>query len=332
MDQQIVNALVDAEPKLILGANNVWTNGVGDMHPTAPTTFAHFSLNGSLVVSGSEDRTIRVWSATESNGTSTGILSVLEHPSVVLGGTFLSNEAYVVCYDQDGSLVLWDWSQANICDRDAAAHEQHGDFRQLFPAGTHRPLGFFSTHQGESYRWQICYWEVIQENDREVREPHSTGDNPTNNRLRLVAEGTLPRTGGYGVTRVHHKPSESSNPSISSVIVEFRDGQQSSASMIDPTNPTARTTPQTLSFHSVSKRAEQPTRAKDLYIGSERPCLQSNDGAWIMDEHDCRILWVPPMHRGWGRWRETKLLLEGTSGRITLMDFSHVDLHSSDPF
>jgi hypothetical protein len=68
-------------------------------------------------------------------------------------------------------------------------------------------------------------------------------------------------------------------------------------------------------------------------VGSELPCRQSGDKAWILDEHDRQILWVPPANRGGpARWYEDCLVIGGAGGRLTLVDFSDVILSDDIEF
>lgn len=137
----ITDALRIAEPKVVIGADDSWVNNAGEMTTASPVTFAHFSLDGRLVISSSKDRTTRTWSATD--GSSSRILE--GYSSVLRDGTFLSDDNYVVCYTDDGPLVLWDRKQAKLCGENTTAHEECGRFRQIF-SSTREALGFFTSH------------------------------------------------------------------------------------------------------------------------------------------------------------------------------------------
>ncbi len=65
---------------------------------------------------------------------------------------------------------------------------------------------------------------------------------------------------------------------------------------------------------------------------SEKPCrkLVDHNTSWILDDLGRRILWIPPDHDGPGKWQRDKLLLQGRSGRLTIVDFSQAKLHD-DP-
>ena len=97
--------------------------------------------------------------------------------------------------------------------------------------------------------------------------------------------------------------------------------------------------PEVLSF-AKSTEAEEGTPPSNSatnprpYDNLERPCRLSDDSAWVLDEKNRKVLWVPPLCRGPGNWwgPRKKLLLQGKNGRLTLVDFSHVDLDRNDLF
>ncbi|KAI0808948.1 WD40-repeat-containing domain protein [Irpex lacteus] len=82
------------------------------------------------------------------------------------------------------------------------------------------------------------------------------------------------------------------------------------------------------SIASVSR--DKTMRIWDIHRGSfggihsEEKCSQSTDGAWVLDNHRRRVLWVPPLHRGSGRWQNngSKLLIVRDRGFLTELDFS----------
>ena len=67
---------------------------------------------------------------------------------------------------------------------------------------------------------------------------------------------------------------------------------------------------------------ESPLKDTDTSLTAfETPCRQSEDEAWILDERERQILWVPPINRGRGRWLGRRLVIAGKSGRLTVIDF-----------
>ena len=207
--RQLADTFAATEAKVIIGADESWP-GSGSEPPLSQATpkiiFAHFSLDGTLVISGTQDQTTRIWDTTD--GTSSAILR--EHSSKFKDGTFLSNNTYVVCYADNGSLILWDRTKANVCDQDITTYKEHGYFHQIFPS-THRPLGFFTTHtptdpQTGHANWRVCSWEVVQKGSTSQRVAEIRPDpKSVNTRLRLIAYGTIPLYGGRGVACIHHQ-------------------------------------------------------------------------------------------------------------------------------
>lgn len=293
-------------------------------HSTPKTTFAHFSLDGRFIFSGFDDKTARIWSATD--GT---LLKVLPtYSSQFCDGVFLSDDTYAVCCGDDGNLLLWDWEQGRILHQSAPALQSYSRLRRAFPS-THRRLGFFSSHVdlNDWTQWIICYWEVVQGEDAREVWPNSKSSDV---HLQLLAQGSLQVSSGY-VTRIHDRQTVLGAAELT-VIVKSVDDKRYIAPQVnfDMLCPT----PQILSFTENPIRTIEPVKSLDSYIGLEKPCLRSIDDnwAWIVDGRGRKILWLPPNHRGWGRWLGKKLLLEGDNGRLTLIDFSHADLDGDNPF
>ncbi|KAI0090500.1 hypothetical protein BDY19DRAFT_991945 [Irpex rosettiformis] len=280
-----------------------------DTHHKFLIRSAHFSVDGRYVVSGSVDHTVRVWSA--SDGT---LLRTLEgHSSWVYAATFLgSNSEYVISREVKGTMLIWDWVQDKVIYRDLVLYNTYGHFQRDFPY-THGPLGFFSINEagGECNVW--CW---LIERDRGADGVH----------LRLVSSGSLPSTpNGDYIARLYHQtaPSDSSvSVSALTLLVECASGARFVASWrhFEDTLTFPDSSPEILTFLVDTDRQSDTINAHDKpwFIGIEKPCRQSEGNAWILDDDGRKIFWVPPVHRGFGRWYEKKLLLQANDIIVSL--------------
>lgn len=320
------------------GTIRIWDTNEQDVtsasdHHKSRVKCAHFSLDGNYIVSGSVDRTVRIWDAT--GGMCCRVLR--GHSSMVLDAVFLTNDTsnYVVSREEKGTLILWDWRRepddamlykspdptrsSDSVQRTAAPDQDYGVFRSNFPF-THGPLGFFSSYildSGDLPGWMICCWEV-------------NIDSLSSNPLRVVAQGSIPIEGDF-VVRVFHQSSSIDCPSA--ITVECASGRRYNAPWPNcETFPEASSPPDTLSFEQDHASPLPLVISEwDSYVGSEEHCSQTKDKDWVLDEEERKILWVAPIHRGTGRWwKKEKLLLEGDSGRLTLLDFKNVSLNVED--
>lgn len=285
---------------------------VDDGHHAFLIRCAHFSRDGQFMVSASVDHTVRVWSA--ANGTLQQVLK--GHPSWVYAATFLSDPKYIISRDDAGVMILWNWRRGEILLYDTEIYEKYRHFQRNFPF-MHGPLGFFSTNETNG----TCnFWCWLVERD--------SADNV---QLRLMAQGSLPSTSEQEyVVRIYHENS-SDNKSIT-LVAECASGSRyltpwtNYDTVIDP--------PEALLFAKDTEKQGEPVNPIDRpsFIGMERVARRSEEKAWILDDRGRKILWVPQVHRGFGRWHEKKLLLQGESGRLTLIDFSQVDMDDDQPF
>jgi WD40 repeat protein len=272
----------------------------------------HFSNDGQLIVSASRDSRLKVWD------TLTGTLctTLEEHTSMVWETVILPDNVHVVSRDAT-TLMVWDWQKGKILFTDTAIASDHGDFVTLHPY-THAlsPLGFISTHaiSYESEERIVCCWTV----DLSV---------PGNTRVVLVAHGVV-NTLESNILRIMHRAStETPNPTL---VLECSSGKQFSALWDGP--HAIGNSPVQLQF------VEEPEESslKDTWqslAGPELPCHQSDDRAWILNKHDQQILWIPPANRGYRAcWHGHRLVIGGSTGRLTLVDFSDVILNNNIEF
>lgn len=323
---------------------NIWKTNDTDPtsvyeHHSREITSAHFSHDGELIVSASHDTTVKVWNAR--TGALCSAAPLDGHKKAIQGVLILSDNAHVVSADTNGTLMLWDWREGKILGTDVRISCTYGSFASIFPYSHHaRTLGFISAHW-KNYKTRICCWTI---------EPL----HPGGPRIRRVAYGDVPTQ--KMIVRIGHR-----GPVVDehlTLLVECNTGKQFSASlniliaaaeppqelclMEDTGSPQelrlmadtglsqelffveGAEPPQTL--HSV-EGAEQ-SLLKDvprpLYTW-EMPSLQFDSNTWIFNERGQRILWVPPVNRGDGRWHGRRLAIAGESGRLTLVDFSKVD-------
>jgi WD40 repeat protein len=284
-----------------------------DIHHSNEINRIHFSNDGQLIVSASADNTVKIWD------TLTGTLCTTfkGHTCGIWHAIILLDNVHVVSIDRDETLVVWDWQKHEILLTDTAIAQDHGVFRTLHPyTHTLSPLGFISTH-AKSYNSEeriVCCWTV------DISVPFST-------RVTLVARG-LVNTLSSEILRITHRGStETSNLTL---VLECISGKQFSAPWDGPN--VVGNIPAELQF--VEELEESPF--KDIYqllAGSELPCRQSDGRAWILDEHDRQILWVPPTNRGYAAcWYDRHLIIGGGTRRLTLVDFSDVILNDDIEF
>ena len=177
------------------------------------------------------------------------------------------------------------------------------DFESLFPLDHNiSTLGFVSTYfrfYGDGER-TVCCW-AIQASDAEL------------DRIVLVARGVVD-TSNSNILRV----SDSSSSADLSLKLECKSGKQFLALLPYPAVPSGVV--HELQF--IEHDEESPLRGTDASLTAfETPCRQSEDEACILDERERQILWVPPVNRGHGLWLGRQLVIEGGSGRLTVIDF-----------
>jgi WD40 repeat protein len=283
-----------------------------DSHHSYEIRSVHFSNDGQLIVSASVDGTVRIWNAV------TGALctTLKGHTREVWDAIFLPDNVHVVSIDEGGVLKVWDWQKQATLFADTAIARDHGYCYYLFPyTDTSSPLGFISTHKSlDRETYTVRCWTIAL-------------SGPRNTRIVPVAHGAV-KTSGWDIPRITHRGSaETSNPTL---VLECDSGKQFSALWDGPT--ALCRTPAQLRF--VEDQEESPLKHTcQRFAGSEVPCHLSDDKAWVMDEHDRQILWVPPANRGyWARWHGHRLVIGSRDGPLTLADFSGVILNDDIEF
>jgi WD40 repeat protein len=274
-------------------------------HHSQPIRCTHFSTDRQLIISGSDDKTIRVRSAAGARHDDSAHPPVdtvfTLHSHRIREAVLLSDGKHVVSVDGHHRIIVWDWSQNKIiCEHtlSAKAAKEHGGVSWIFPY-THLALGFFSIHK----RLILC-WNIDLDNGR----------------LSITARGSVP---AESVVRISHQPQEKVGPTAIALVVECKSGKQFKAVWRDAYGDVK--SPTVFTFERLKADVQRSSKARPrAYIGSEVPCRQPEDNKWILDESGRKILWVPPNHRGAIFRHGDQLILEGGSGRLTVVDFSDV--------
>ncbi|KAI0089767.1 hypothetical protein BDY19DRAFT_992735 [Irpex rosettiformis] len=261
--------------------------------------FALFSLDGRFVVSGSDDGIVRVWDATD--GT---LLQILEgHSSPAKNVIFLSDDRYILSHHEDGKLILWDrhsrqilYSEINILSL------------ANFPF-TDGNLGFFARNQDSN---EIYFYRIHREYSKDVRLELMARSSPAS--LPVPAELDDQNI----VARIRQ---ETDSEAQNVVVAQLESGVRFTVPWT--CSEKKHVMPEILTFQEqpVSEIQYWNYGGYDHLVGDEEFCYQDEDHAWVLDHHSQRVLWVPPIHRGHCRWRKGKLLIEGSNGRLTLVDF-----------
>jgi WD40 repeat protein len=280
-----------------------------NIHHSQSINSVHFSNDGQLIVSVSNDRTVKVWDTL----TGTICTTLNGHTNPVSDAIILPDNVHVVSRGFDDTLMVWDWQKGETLSTDTAIRQDHGGLNYLFTY-THAfaPLGFITTHAKSPFNKErtVCCWTV----DLSV---------PGNARVILMARGVV-NTSNLNILRITHKGStETSNLTLA---LECRSGKQFLA-LWDVSSSPAR-----LKF--VRDLEESPLKGTNQPLaGPELPCRPSYDRAWILDKNNQQILWVPPANRGdKACWYDRHLVIGGSTGRLTLVDFSDVILNGNIEF
>jgi WD40 repeat protein len=283
-----------------------------DIHHSHEIYSVHFSNDGQLIVSASSDKTIKIWD------TPTGTLctTLKGHTSQVWDAIILPDNVHVVSRNDDDILTVWDWQTGKTLLTDTAIVKDHGRFDSLFPyMHAISPLGFISTHIKPNYERTVCCWTI----DLSV---------PGNTRVVLAACGVAKTSVPDSTLRI--TPRGSTKTSNLALVLECKSGKQFSALWDSPT--VLNSSPAQLQF--IEELDESPLKHTEQSLtGSELPCRWSDDGAWILDQHDRQILWGPPANRGYRAcWHGHCLVIAGYSNRLTLVNFSGVILNNDIKF
>lgn len=320
--------------------------------PSDQVMFTRFSDDGQLIISGSEDKTVKVWDYTR-DGSPCYILE--GHSERLHDAFFLFNDEHVVSVDQGGTLMIWDWRQTRAHIQNTKMAMEYGSFVHVSPYGRAMgSSGFFSSHvrtetevveiKGvEELRTKttrtLCYWVVNQ---------RSTGHLA----LVLAAHGNLPGVDSEDIIRIDK--ADRLGTSDVTLHITCKSGMKLTASlpegaagshaaalniMVSSAIPRSRQSyplPRQVGYNSHDSldaySVVAPVESHTIVGVNGHPDVyfrQSPDGHWLLNDNDQRILWLPPIHRGRARWNGKKLILEGESGRLTLIDFSDVDVSAT---
>jgi hypothetical protein len=287
----------------------IWETSTTDpapdnIHHSYEIHHVHFSNDGQLIVSASNDKTVKVWD------TLTGTLCATHKPRRYTQDVIVLSDNVHVVFVYSYTLIVWNWQKHETLFRDAIAYD-HGLLSTLHTyMHIPSPLGFISTHakSDDSQERTVCCWTV----DLSV---------PGNTCIVLVACGVV-STSKSNILQITQRGS--------TLVLECDSGKQFSA-LRDGADVVGNG-PVKLQF--VEEREESLLKdIKQPLTGSELPCRLSGDRAWILDKHDRQILWVPPANRGSvACWYEHCLVIGGTGGRLTLVDFLDVILSDNIEF
>jgi WD40 repeat protein len=298
------------------GMVNIWeTSAVKSVqnndHHSQRIRRVRLSNNNQLIASSSDDTTVKVWNAL------TGALctTLHGHSAGVRDAIILRDGIHAVSVDMYQTLILWDWPEGKILDRNVAIAREHDSFGSIFSYSREiLTPGFISTHGslGDSKAFRVCCWNVDLSEGGDIR-------------IILVAHGAIHPI--EHILRITHRVSiENANLSL---WVECESGAQYSAAWHGPSMLAGP--PEELQFIEVTEDSHIKDD-DDALSTLDAPCRKSDDKVWFLDHRDRRILWVPPLHRGGGFWHGRRLVIQGDSGRLTVVDFSNVDLDNDTLF
>jgi hypothetical protein len=256
--------------------------------------------------------------------TCTGALcTTLEgHNNGLDNAIIMPDSTYIVSTDDDGTLILWDWQKAKTLCTNMTMANDHGSFRFLFPyPHVTSSLGFISIHYNtlpeNARKHTVCCWVI-----------NLSGT--SNAEIILVAHGVVDILGSRVLRITHRGSTETLDLTL---ILECSLGKRFSAlweisAVLDDDLAELQFVeePQVEELSLKNILVDQPI------IYSEVPCRWSDDDAWILDEDNRQILWVPPTSRGSGLWYGLRLVIGGETGHLTLVDFSNVNFNDNDVF
>jgi WD40 repeat protein len=287
---------------------NVWETSAADPialdeHHLKNIDLTRFLHHGNLLLTCSDDRTTKIWD------TGTGALYATlegrqEHAVV------LSDGVHIVSLSFENTLTLWHRHQEEpLCTNTTLS--TYNSCR-VFPYFHHTlSLGFISIHNKPiNDIWVVCCWAV---------EPmHADGP-----RLFPIARGTIPFW--PNITQITHTGSMEKDDLR--LIVELEEGKIFSASWNNPVVFSERLQ----ELHFVEDHRQSLVKKAPSPLTTEIVARTSESGAWILNEHDERVLWLAPRNQAhpYGfrpiSWYGQKLAVGGGSGWVTLVDFSNVN-------
>jgi WD40 repeat protein len=283
-----------------------------DDHHSQTINSVRFSNDNQLIASSSDDTTVKVWN------TFTGALctTLHGHSAKARDAIILQDGIHAVSVDVDETLILWDWPEGKILNRNVAIAQEHGNSIFIFPYSRDiLTLGFISTHalSNNNKEFKVCCWNVDLSETGDVciiLVAHGIMGHPPTDILKITDRGSI----------------ENANLSL---FLECMSGAQFSAVWHGPS--VLAGSPEELLFVEVTEDSSLKG-GDDALSTFEAPCRKFHDEVWFLDDRDRRILWVPPLNRGYGFWRGRRLVIEGESGRLTVVDFSNIDLDNDALF
>jgi WD40 repeat protein len=289
---------------------NVWETSAADSvalneHQLQEIRFIRFLHDGNFLLTRSDDDMTKIWD------TGTGALSAT-FAEKTRDAVVLSDGMHIVSLSHNETLTLWDRRQEKPLCTNTTLEEYICFGLSLYSHHT-RILGFISTHCSENDVEVYC-WAV---------EPMRT-DGP---QMVPIAHGTI-HFGFYYTIPAQITHTGSIEEDNFRLIVKLEDGQSFSASWNDPAVFSEQL--QELQFVKDSEQSlveDVPSSLATKQVSGRA----SEDGAWILNEHGERVLWLSQRNRigRWGShcivWYGLKLAVGGESGRVTLVDFSNIN-------
>ncbi len=328
---------------------------------------AHFSPDGLHIVTASSDKTVKVWNAVDG----TLCTTLRGFSSKICNAIFLPDDTYIVSSDEQNHLMIWDWREGDKrWDLDLGIPMgAMGTCDVLFPFAHNGTFGFFSARRYAFETQNIRCWIVTPREDEDGDEDEDGNEDEDGDEdegglgcIYLAAKG-LTASGPIGdvtifgedyVTSIKYEAPDPSNPLALVLTAECKSGRVFKTLWNFPAmTPDSPPILQELDWTRVAeadgstiiiedRRDIEPVGLSNIlwqqlfyttYLEGERPFLKSKNENWVLNERNEKILWIPAKNRGrFGRWYGDKLVLEGTSGRLTLLDFSRAKLSSRDPF
>jgi WD40 repeat protein len=292
---------------------NIWETSAANsvavnVHHLAKISSIQFSHNGSLLLTHSYDHTTKMWD------TGTGTLYATGKEKL-WNAVILSNGVHVVSLSSNKTLTLWDRQQEKpLCTNETL---KKYDSVQIFPYSHHTDtLGFISIHHNNNEEvHKVCCWAIeLMHIDRPQMVP--------------VVCGIISLGSEFHITQITHKTSMEKEKLMLVIDLGLEEQKKFSVSW----DKSTMSSEQLQELHFVEDSEQSPVEGVPASPAIKQiKAHTSTDGAWVLNENNKQVLWLPPGNRPshhsfrFIRWYGQKLAVGGESGQVTLADFSNVD-------
>lgn len=256
------------------------------------------SNDGRFIVTGSADKTVRIWDTMSEPDPQVQVLRGHQQP--IQDVLFLPDDSYIVSVDTAGHVILW-------CRGGSDTKLLYSTREPLFLLSklndpyTHGMQGFFSCPKSGSDTTAVMCWTM-----------HA-------GKITLAAHGSLSSFDDESATMIDY--ANDSEPGSIILILQCASGNRLWAQWkraFDP--PSTAPVELTFALETGPQCQTQPRPDHELNFY----CRRSVDDQWILDTDGQKILWLPHARRGWGMWDQNRLILAGVSGLLTVLDFEGV--------